>query len=84
MTKKHMEQMLKIHKVITLFKKHPESVNESYLEHMMSALSFFVLFSYAAFVALVHAFLPFLFIKTGSKIVAELNERMVVSRKRDE
>jgi hypothetical protein len=66
--------------MIKLFKQHPASVNESYLEHMFVALSFFVYFSYAAFAALVHAFLPFLFIKTGSKVITDLNQRMVVSR----
>ena len=69
--------------MIKLFKEHPASVNESYLEHMFVALSFFIQFFYAAFAALVHAFLPFLFVKTGSKIITDLNQRMVVSRQRN-
>ena len=69
--------------MIKLFNQHPESVNESYLEHMTVALSFFMQFSYPAFAALVHAFLPFLFVKTGSKIITDLNQRMVVSRQRN-
>ena len=66
-----------------LFKQHPASVNESYFQHMGTALSFFAYFCYAAFAALVHAFLPFLFVKTGSQIIIELNQRMVVSRHRN-
>lgn len=68
--------------MIKLFKQHPASVNESYFEHMAVALSFFIQFLYAAFAALVHAFLPFLFVKTGSKVITELNQRMVISRQR--
>ena len=66
--------------MIKLFKEHPASVNESYLEHMLVALFFFIKLSYAALTALIHAFLPFLFVKTGSKIIGELNQRMVDSR----
>jgi len=69
--------------MIKLFKQHPASVNESYLQHMGTALFFFAYFCYAAFAALVHAFLPFLFVKTGSKIIAELNQRMLISRHRN-
>lgn len=68
--------------MIKLFNQHPASVNESYFEHMTVALTFFVQFCYAAFAALVHAFFPFLFVKTGSKIITDLNQRMVVSRQR--
>ncbi len=68
--------------MIKLFKQHPASVNESYIQHMGTALFFFAYFCYAAFAALIHAFFPFLFEKTGSKIVSELNQRMVVSRSR--
>jgi hypothetical protein len=51
---------------------HPESVDETYLEHMAFAGKFsFRLFA-AAFAALVHAVLPFLFEKTASGIIAEL------------
>ena len=69
--------------MIKLFNEHPASVNESYFGHMATALSFFFQFGYAAFAALVHAFLPFLFVKTGSKIITDLNHRMVESRKKN-
>lgn len=61
-------------------KSHLESVNESYLQHMMHALSFTAALFCGAFYCLVHAFLPFLFEKRGSAIIQRLHERMVVNR----
>ena len=59
-----------------LFTDHPRSVGESYLEHMHVALSFAVPLGKAAAAALVHAFLPFLFVTTASLTVKRLHERM--------
>ncbi len=59
-------------KISRLFTEHPASVNETYFEHMAFAGKFsFKLFA-AAFAALIHAILPFLFDKTASTIVAKL------------
>ncbi len=66
------------------FTEHPASVDETYTEHMGVAFSFFLRMFPASLACLVHAFLPFLFVKTGSNAIAELNERMVVSRRRHE
>jgi hypothetical protein len=63
-----------------LFKEHPESVGETYMEHMRAALWFSTTMAKAAFCCFVHAFLPFLFIKTGSGAIERLYEAMVVSR----
>jgi len=58
-----------------LFNDHPASVGENYFEHMAFASRFsFALFG-AAFAALIHAALPFLFEKTASRIVANLYQR---------
>ena len=62
------------------FLEHPVSVDEGYFQHMRVALSFCGRFSFGAIVALVHAFFPFLFEKTGSQIIHELHHRMVLSR----
>jgi len=51
---------------------HPESVDETYLEHMAFAGKFSLRLFAAAFAALVHSVLPFLFEKTASTIIAEL------------
>jgi len=62
--------------ITRLFLEHPRSVDESYFGHLWFALSFaFALFA-AAFAALVHAFLPFMFEKTASRIITRLYGRI--------
>lgn len=65
-----------------LFTQHPASVNETYLEHVGVALDFGFKMFVGALVCLVHAFLPFLFEKTGSRVITELHDRMVANRNR--
>ncbi|WP_262273593.1 MULTISPECIES: DUF6356 family protein [Microvirga] len=60
-----------------LFTDHPDSVGESYFEHMHVALSFAGPLLAAGLAALVHAFLPFLFLTTASRIVKRLHARMM-------
>jgi hypothetical protein len=60
----------------TFFTDHPHAVGESYTEHMKVALSFAGPLAAAAAAALVHAFLPFLFVTTASRTVKRLYERM--------
>lgn len=63
-------------KITQLFTAHPASVDETFLEHLWFALTFsFWLFA-AAFAALIHAILPFLFEKTGSRIITKLYNRI--------
>jgi hypothetical protein len=59
-----------------LFTEHPESVGESYWEHMRVALSFAGPLALAAGAALVHAFLPFLCKTTASGTIKRLYGRM--------
>ncbi len=66
-----------------LFTEHPASVNETYLEHTGVALSFSLYLLLGALAGLVHAFLPFLCVKTGSNIITKLNDRMVLNRMRN-
>ena len=66
------------------FKEHPASVGESYTEHMGQAASFGFRLVFAGVACLVHAALPFLFVKTGSRAIIELNERMVLKRHADQ
>jgi hypothetical protein len=58
-----------------LFTDHPASVDETYFGHMAFAGWFASRLFMAAFAALVHAFLPFLFETTASSIIRELYER---------
>ncbi|GHA40866.1 hypothetical protein GCM10008927_01370 [Amylibacter ulvae] len=55
-----------------IFLDHPQSVDESYLEHFMFALGFSMKLFGAAFAALIHAFVPVACEKTASKTVATL------------
>jgi hypothetical protein len=63
------------------FTDHPASVGETYLEHLARATCFGVRMIAAGIACLVHALLPFLFERTGSAAITELNDRMVVNRR---
>ncbi len=68
--------------MLAKFTTHPASVNESYLQHMQSALSFSLTFFVGGIIALIHAFFPFLFEKTGSELITRLHQKMVSQRSR--
>lgn len=63
-----------------LFLAHPRSVNESYWEHMGSALSFAFWLLAAGLAVCVHAVLPSAFEHSASRVVTRLYDRMVVHR----
>lgn len=65
-----------------LFTEHPQSVGETYGQHMVMAGSFGLRLLAGALVCFVHALLPFLFVKTGSTIITDLHRRMVTQRDR--
>lgn len=69
---------------LSLFTAHPASVNETYFEHMGVAASFSVKLLFAGLVCLVHAVLPFMFEKTGSRQVDHLYRIMVANRIRNQ
>lgn len=64
------------------FTDHPATVGETYGEHFVTAMGFGLALFKAAFCCVVHAFLPFMFEKTGSACISELHERMVTNRAR--
>jgi len=68
--------------MIDLFTRHPRTVGETYLEHMAVASSFGFRLFFASLACMVHAVLPFLFVKTGSEAITELHDRMVTHRHR--
>ena len=67
--------------LIRVFAEHPASVGESYTEHLVSAVCFGTRMVLAGIACLVHGVLPFLFVRTGSRAIAELNERMIADRR---
>ena len=60
-----------------LFLEHPRSVNESYFQHQVFALSFAWRLFKAALAALVHAFVPSCHEKTASKAIMEMHQKLV-------
>ena len=62
------------------FGSHPASVGENYVTHLWHACGFGLRLILAGIACLVHAILPFLFVRTGSEAVRALNDRMVVNR----
>jgi hypothetical protein len=64
-----------------LFTEHPESVGETYGEHMVRASCFGGRMVVAGLACMVHAVLPFIFVRTGSQAIEELNARMLATRR---
>jgi hypothetical protein len=64
------------------FTDHPKSVGESYGAHLLHALGFAGGCALAAGACLVHAVFPFLCVKTGSRQITALHDRMVTNRDR--
>jgi hypothetical protein len=62
------------------FTDHPASVGESYFEHLSRASCFGARMLLAGCACLIHGVLPFLFVKTGSRAISELSERMIANR----
>jgi len=65
-----------------LFTEHPASVDETYGEHLAQATSFGTRMILGGFACLIHGLLPFLFVKTGSRQIGNLHNRMVINRNR--
>jgi|tagenome__1003787_1003787.scaffolds.fasta_scaffold20894141_3 hypothetical protein len=64
------------------FTEHPNSVGESYLQHLHSAWSFSWAMQTGALACFVHGLLPFLFTRTGSSAISTLHARMTEHRMR--
>jgi len=64
------------------FTEHPESVGETYLQHLGVAGRCGLAMMTAGFACLIHAALPFLFQNTASDCLTRLHERMVTKRAR--
>ncbi|MEQ8355196.1 MAG: DUF6356 family protein [Kiloniellaceae bacterium] len=65
-----------------MFTEHPATVGETYWQHLASAWGFSWRMMLASLACLVHALLPFLFEKTGSRSITQLHDRMVTNRQR--
>jgi hypothetical protein len=65
-----------------LFKHHPQSLGETYLEHQRHAFSFGVTMVLAGIACILHGLIPAVFTTTGSRAVTRLYEGMVLNRSR--
>ncbi|MEK9752486.1 MAG: DUF6356 family protein [Rhodospirillaceae bacterium] len=68
--------------IVRLMTEHPATVGETYGEHFVQASSFALHLFLAALACAVHAVLPLLFVKTGSRKIEALYVRMVMHRDR--
>jgi Family of unknown function (DUF6356) len=62
------------------FTTHPASVGETYGEHLMAATSFGSRMVLAGIACMLHGLLPFLFVRTGSRAISELNSELIARR----
>ncbi len=62
------------------FTRHLDSVDETYFQHLRHAASFSGWMALGTVLCLVHAVVPFLFERSGSRIIERLHDRMVVNR----
>lgn len=65
---------------VKIFTRHPNEVGESYVEHFKTASSFGVPMILGGLACLLHGVFPFLFEKSGSKLVTKLYGQMVANR----
>lgn len=63
-----------------LFRDHPASVGETYGEHLAHASGFGLRMIAGGMACILHGLLPFLFVRTGSRQIRTLHDRMVTSR----
>ncbi|WP_417520090.1 DUF6356 family protein [Minwuia sp.] len=62
------------------FVEHPRTVGETYVEHLTHAAWFAGMMAYGAVACLLHALIPGVCERTGSRVIALLHDRMVVNR----
>ena len=62
------------------FTEHPASVGENYFEHLRHAFGFARSMITGGLAVLIHAVLPFAFVRTGSGVIANLHTRMITHR----
>jgi len=68
---------------MNVFTAHPASVGETYFQHLRFALRFGARMTAGGLAALVHAFLPFVFVTTAGRISDELVEMRAAARARN-
>ncbi len=62
------------------FLDHPASVGESYFEHLFAAAAFGARMVAGGIACMIHAVLPFAFVRTGGDTIRSLNEEIADRR----
>ena len=70
--------------IFTIFTKHPNSVGETYFEHMKEAMRFAFKIQMVVFIILIHSVFPFLFEQVGSDEIEKINNDLQNKRKEQE
>ncbi|MDX2219735.1 MAG: DUF6356 family protein [Burkholderiales bacterium] len=63
------------------FTDHPASVNETYAEHAGFAFGFGVRMIVGGLACCLHGIFPFLFERTGSRVIISLHQRLAANRR---
>ena len=66
--------------MLKAFTQHPETVGETYFEHLGSASGYAATMAAGAVACLLHGIFPFAFQASGSRRIRELHHRMVTHR----
>ena len=69
--------------MLRAFTDHPQTVGETYFEHLCSAWGFAATMLMGAVACALHGVFPFAFQKSGSRRIVELHQRMVANRHRN-
>lgn len=66
--------------ILKPFTQHPADVGETYGEHLVQASGFGLRMIVAGAACVMHGIFPFLFVKTGSRQIGHLHDRMIANR----
>ncbi len=75
MTRLEYDMTLKEGTMKNIFTDHPHSIGETYFKHALEALFIALRMTYTSVAMVIHAVLPFLFVKTARKTVYYFYER---------
>lgn len=67
-----------------LFTKHPNSIGETYFEHLIGAFTVGLKMIFGGLACLIHGIFPFICVKTGSTTIKDLHEHICAHRTADE
>jgi hypothetical protein len=67
-------------KIKDFFCSHPKSVCLTYFSHFKLSMTLSVKFAIASFKALIHAFIPSLFITSSTNCVTDINELLIANK----